>query len=159
MRAEVLAAVGGFDPGLRRTEDWDLWIRIARNGAAGLRPRAAGGLPFPRRERRHQSVAKWWTRPAAWPNVTASRWTCLRCTGGRPGRRSAADGVCSPCGTTRMRWPAATFARLAVRPLPRFTLRWAPTTVPVCCARDADWIAQAERWLGAFADGAEQSSR
>ena len=29
---EVLRAVGGFDPGLRRTEDWDLWIRIARSG-------------------------------------------------------------------------------------------------------------------------------
>ena len=32
VRSDVLAAVGGFDPSLRRTEDWDLWIRIARTG-------------------------------------------------------------------------------------------------------------------------------
>jgi glycosyltransferase involved in cell wall biosynthesis len=33
VRADLLAAVGGFDPALRRTEDWDLWIRLARSGA------------------------------------------------------------------------------------------------------------------------------
>jgi glycosyltransferase involved in cell wall biosynthesis len=32
VRSELLAAVGGFDSELRRTEDWDLWIRIARKG-------------------------------------------------------------------------------------------------------------------------------
>ena len=32
VRASVLAAAGGFDPTLRRTEDWDLWIRLARIG-------------------------------------------------------------------------------------------------------------------------------
>jgi glycosyltransferase involved in cell wall biosynthesis len=32
VRADVLARAGGFDPGLRRTEDWDLWIRLARLG-------------------------------------------------------------------------------------------------------------------------------
>ena len=31
-RAAVLAA-GGFDPGLRQAEDWDLWIRLSRRGA------------------------------------------------------------------------------------------------------------------------------
>jgi glycosyltransferase involved in cell wall biosynthesis len=31
-RAAVLAA-GGFDPGLRQAEDWDLWIRLSRQGA------------------------------------------------------------------------------------------------------------------------------
>nr|WP_294519354.1 glycosyltransferase family 2 protein [uncultured Rhodopila sp.] len=31
-RAAVLAA-GGFDPGLRQAEDWDLWIRLSRHGA------------------------------------------------------------------------------------------------------------------------------
>ncbi len=30
-RAAVLA-VGGFDPGLRQAEDWDLWIRLSRQG-------------------------------------------------------------------------------------------------------------------------------
>jgi glycosyltransferase involved in cell wall biosynthesis len=30
--SEELERVGTFDPALRRTEDWDLWIRLARNG-------------------------------------------------------------------------------------------------------------------------------
>ncbi len=32
IRADVLAATGGFDPGLRRTEDWDLWLRLTSTG-------------------------------------------------------------------------------------------------------------------------------
>jgi glycosyltransferase involved in cell wall biosynthesis len=28
--SELLARVGGFDPGLRRTADWDLWLRLSR---------------------------------------------------------------------------------------------------------------------------------
>jgi glycosyltransferase involved in cell wall biosynthesis len=43
VRADALARVGGFDPALRRTEDWDLWIRLARDGppAAVRRPLVA----------------------------------------------------------------------------------------------------------------------
>jgi glycosyltransferase involved in cell wall biosynthesis len=32
VRADLLATVGGFDTSLRRTEDWDMWIRLARTG-------------------------------------------------------------------------------------------------------------------------------
>jgi glycosyltransferase involved in cell wall biosynthesis len=32
VRAQLLNEVGRFDEGLRRTEDWDLWIRLARAG-------------------------------------------------------------------------------------------------------------------------------
>jgi glycosyltransferase involved in cell wall biosynthesis len=32
VRADYLERVGVFDPDLRRTEDWDLWIRLARDG-------------------------------------------------------------------------------------------------------------------------------
>jgi glycosyltransferase involved in cell wall biosynthesis len=32
VRADVLAATGGFDPGLRHMADWDLWIRLALTG-------------------------------------------------------------------------------------------------------------------------------
>ncbi|MBI4095124.1 MAG: glycosyltransferase [Candidatus Liptonbacteria bacterium] len=32
MRREVFAAAGGFDPGFRDAEDWDLWLRMARRG-------------------------------------------------------------------------------------------------------------------------------
>jgi glycosyltransferase involved in cell wall biosynthesis len=41
VRADALARVGGFDPRLRRTEDWDLWIRLAREG-----PPAAVACPL-----------------------------------------------------------------------------------------------------------------
>jgi glycosyltransferase involved in cell wall biosynthesis len=43
VRADALARVGPFDPRLRRTEDWDLWIRLARDGqpAAVRRPLVA----------------------------------------------------------------------------------------------------------------------
>jgi glycosyltransferase involved in cell wall biosynthesis len=43
VRADALARVGPFDPQLRRTEDWDLWIRLARDGppAAVRRPLVA----------------------------------------------------------------------------------------------------------------------
>ena len=34
MRADLLRALGGFDPALSGTEDWDLWIRLAA-GAQG----------------------------------------------------------------------------------------------------------------------------
>jgi hypothetical protein len=29
VRADLLRALGGFDPALTGTEDWDLWIRLA----------------------------------------------------------------------------------------------------------------------------------
>lgn len=32
VRTELLAAVGDFDTSLRRTEDWDMWIRLAKTG-------------------------------------------------------------------------------------------------------------------------------
>jgi glycosyltransferase involved in cell wall biosynthesis len=43
VRADALARAGAFDPRLRRTEDWDLWIRLARDGppAAVRRPLVA----------------------------------------------------------------------------------------------------------------------
>ena len=32
VRRDVLAAVGGFDPALQTSEDWDLWLRLAQTG-------------------------------------------------------------------------------------------------------------------------------
>ena len=39
VRADHLERVGVFDPDLRRTEDWDLWIRLARTGLPAWVPR------------------------------------------------------------------------------------------------------------------------
>ena len=38
-RADVLRAVGPFDPQLRHMADWDLWIRLARTGLPAVVPR------------------------------------------------------------------------------------------------------------------------
>ena len=39
VRADVLAAVGGFDSALTTSEDWDLWLRLARAGPPACVPR------------------------------------------------------------------------------------------------------------------------
>jgi glycosyltransferase involved in cell wall biosynthesis len=39
VRADALAEAGPFDAGLRRTEDWDMWIRVARTGPPAFVPR------------------------------------------------------------------------------------------------------------------------
>jgi glycosyltransferase involved in cell wall biosynthesis len=39
VRREVLKAVGGFDAGLRTSEDWDLWLRLAATGLPAFVPR------------------------------------------------------------------------------------------------------------------------
>jgi glycosyltransferase involved in cell wall biosynthesis len=36
--AGVLATIGGFDTSLRRTEDWDMWLRLARRGMPAWTP-------------------------------------------------------------------------------------------------------------------------
>ena len=37
--ADLLARAGPFDPGLRRTADWDMWLRLARIGPPAYVPR------------------------------------------------------------------------------------------------------------------------
>jgi glycosyltransferase involved in cell wall biosynthesis len=39
VRRDVLEVVGGFDPQLRTSEDWDLWIRLANTGMPACVPR------------------------------------------------------------------------------------------------------------------------
>lgn len=95
VRAELLSRTGAFDPGLRRTEDWDLWLRLARHGPPAWVRRPLVGY------RQHAANAP--ADPAAMvtePALLARRygipvdhvamlrraaWTCLRA-----GRRGAA---------------------------------------------------------------------
>jgi glycosyltransferase involved in cell wall biosynthesis len=39
VRVDALTEAGLFDPGLKRTEDWDMWIRVARTGPPAFVPR------------------------------------------------------------------------------------------------------------------------
>jgi glycosyltransferase involved in cell wall biosynthesis len=39
VRADVLSSVGVFDTSLRRTEDWDMWLRLAETGPPACVPR------------------------------------------------------------------------------------------------------------------------
>ena len=39
VRRDVLESVGGFDPALRTSEDWDLWLRLAATGIPACVPR------------------------------------------------------------------------------------------------------------------------
>jgi glycosyltransferase involved in cell wall biosynthesis len=46
VRADALAEVGPFDPALRCTEDWDLWIRLAKTGPPAYVARPLVGYRF-----------------------------------------------------------------------------------------------------------------
>jgi glycosyltransferase involved in cell wall biosynthesis len=48
VRADVLADVGGFDPRLHRTEDWDLWIRLGAIGPPAWVPQPLVAYTFHR---------------------------------------------------------------------------------------------------------------
>jgi glycosyltransferase involved in cell wall biosynthesis len=45
-RADALADAGPFDPGLRRIQDWDMWIRLARTGPPACVSRPLVGYRF-----------------------------------------------------------------------------------------------------------------
>jgi glycosyltransferase involved in cell wall biosynthesis len=160
VRSTILAKVGGFDATLRRTEDWDLWIRIARTGPPAYVPRPLVAYRFHRgnvvwdpREMVNEArqIATRYGYPvdvtamqrrAAWAalrggrRLVAVRYYALAVAGGdlRSVGRAAVALVHPAIGTNRL------FALLG---------------------RDANWIADAERWLEAFAadEGQEGSSR
>ena len=67
VRRDLLATVGRFDPQLRTSEDWDLWLRLARTGLPACVQRPLVALRTPQRH----GVAR--RRPDA---------------GGHPGHRS-----------------------------------------------------------------------
>jgi glycosyltransferase involved in cell wall biosynthesis len=160
VRSTILAKVGGFDATLRRTEDWDLWIRIARTGPPAYVPRPLVAYRFHRgnvvwdpREmvnEARQIAARYgypvdvtaMQRRAAWAalrggrRLVAVRHYALAVAGGdlRSVGRAAVALMHPAVGTNRL------FALLG---------------------RDSNWIADAERWIQAFApnEGREGSSR
>ena len=158
VRSHVLKAVGGFDPGLRRTEDWDLWIRIARSGPpAWVRAPMvayrfhAGNVAVDPKDMVEEArrLAARYSIPV---DLTAMRrragWAALRA-----GRRLLA-----------VRYYARAVAGGDFRSLGRAAVALFHPAVGSdrlfdLLGRDADWIGEAERWLEAFAATAPSSER
>jgi glycosyltransferase involved in cell wall biosynthesis len=160
VRSNILAEVGGFDPALRRTEDWDLWIRIAQKGPPAYvrKPLVAyrfhsGNVIWDPREMVDEArrlAARYGIpvdvrsmhRRAAWAalrggrRLIAVRHYALAVAGGdlRSVGRAAIALVHPAVGSERL------FGFLR---------------------RDSDWITEAERWIETFATDAyrERSSR
>ena len=158
VRSNILAEVGGFDPALRRTEDWDLWIRIAQKGPPAYvrKPLVAyrfhsGNVIWDPREMVDEArrlAARYGIpvdvlsmhRRAAWAalrggrRLTAARHYALAVAGGdlRSVGRAAVALVHPAVGSERL------FGFLD---------------------RDSDWIAEAERWIETFAMDAHREHR
>jgi glycosyltransferase involved in cell wall biosynthesis len=160
VRSNILAEVGTFDPTLRRTEDWDLWIRIASKGppACVRQPLVAyrfhrGNVVWDPREMVDEArkLAARYGYPV---DVAAMQrraaWAALRA-----GRRLIA-----------VRHYALAVAHGDLRSVGRAAVALVHPAVGSerlfgFLGRDSDWIAEAERWIDAFAadwDG-EPSSR
>jgi glycosyltransferase involved in cell wall biosynthesis len=88
VRADVLAEAGPFDPELRRTEDWDMWIRLARSGPPAYVPHPLVAYRF-----HHSNIPVETNAIIHEPGLLAARygipvdraamhrraaWTCLR---------------------------------------------------------------------------------
>jgi len=150
VRSNVLAEVGGFDATLRRTEDWDLWIRIARKGQPAYVRKPLVAYRF------HRGNVIWdlgemvdearrlgarYGIPVDVPSMhRRAAWAALR--GGRRliavrhYARAVAGGDLRSVGRA-----AIALVHPAVGSERMFEL----------IGRDSSWVAEAEHWLAAFA--------
>jgi glycosyltransferase involved in cell wall biosynthesis len=158
VRSNILAEVGGFDPALRRTEDWDLWIRIARTGPPAYvrRPLVAyrfhrGNVVWDPREMVDEArhLATRYGIPVDVPSMhRRAAWAALR-----GGRR-----------LTAVRHYALAVAGGDLRSVGRAAIALVHPAVGSerlfgFLSRDSDWIAEAERWIEVYAvDGHSGSS-
>jgi len=157
VRAELLTAVGGFDVELRRTEDWDLWIRLARTGPPACVRRPLVAYRFHTRNilDDDEAIVTEPRRLAARHGIPVdlaamhrrAAWSALRA-----GRRAHA-----------LRHYAAAVVRGDVRSIGRaavgLTFRGVGTDrLFDLLPSDAAWIREAEAWLAPFARTASGSA-
>jgi glycosyltransferase involved in cell wall biosynthesis len=150
VRAEILEAVGGFDPGLRRTEDWDLWIRVARTGppACVCEPLVAyrfhaGNVvadPGDMVEEARRLAAKHGIPVDMTAMHRRAAWASLR-----TGRRAQAV---RQYGLAIARGDLRSLGRAAVA---LFHPAVSGNAMFRFLERDPAWVARAERWLEVFA--------
>jgi glycosyltransferase involved in cell wall biosynthesis len=160
VRSNILADVGGFDPALRRTEDWDLWIRIAQKGPPAYvrKPLVAyrfhsGNVIWDPREMVDEArrlAARYGIPVDVRSMHRRAAWAALR-----GGRRLIA-----------VRHYALAVAGGDLRSVGRAAIALVHPAVGSerlfeFLGRDSDWIADAERWIETFATDAhrERSSR
>ena len=160
VRSNILAEVGGFDPALRRTEDWDLWIRIAQKGPPAYvrKPLVAyrfhsGNVIWDPREMVDEArrlAARYGIPVDVRSMHRRAAWAALR-----GGRRLIA-----------VRHYALAVAGGDLRSVGRAAIALVHPAVGSerlfeFLGRDSDWIADAERWIETFATDAhrERSSR
>ena len=150
VRSQALADVGGFDPSLRRTEDWDLWIRLARIGppTCVCKPLVAyrfhGGNVVTDPREMVDEARRLAARYGIPVDMTAmhrrAAWAALRAGARLPAvrhyMRAVADGDFRSIGRIAI---ALTHPSVGTDRLFNFA------------RRDPAWIAEAEPWLNAFA--------
>jgi len=158
VRAEILAAVGGFDPSLRRTEDWDLWIRIARTG-----PPVCVREPLVAYRFHRGNVV---TDPSEMVNEARRLAVRYRIPVDETAmqRRAAWSALRAGRRLLAVRHYASAIAAGDVRSIGRAVVALVHPAVGNdrlfrFVARDAAWIAEAERWLEAFAADMEANDR
>ncbi len=155
VRREMLRAANGFNPALRRTEDWDLWIRIARTGPPAWVPEPlvayrfhTGNVVDDPREMvaEARQLAAWYGIPVDMSAMhRRAAWSALRA-----GRRALA-----------VRHYAHAVAIGDLRSIARAAVAVVHPAVGsdrMFCmlGQDAAWVAKAKGWLAAFkADGGE----
>ena len=158
VRSNILAEVGTFDPTLRRTEDWDLWIRIARKGPPAYvrKPLVAyrfhsGNVVWDPREMVDEArrlAARYGIPVDVLSMHRRAAWAALR-----GGRRLIA-----------VRHYALAVAGGDLRSVGRAAIALVHPAVGSerlfgFLGRDSDWIAEAERWIETFATDAHRERR
>jgi hypothetical protein len=154
VRAETVRAAGRWDPVLVNLADWDLWVRLAREGApacvaaplVGYRihdGNASSNTSLVLQEARALD-GRYGTRLDYGELHHYLAWVCLR-----SGRRRAAVGhLVRAASRGQIRQVTRTALGLAVRraarQLPRLRL-----TTPV---HDGAWMAEAESWIARLRD-------
>jgi GT2 family glycosyltransferase len=149
VRADLLAATGGFDPGLRRTEDWDLWLRLASTGLPAwvCRPHVAYGF-------HDLNIATDVDSMVDEPRRLAARYSIpVDLTAMH--RRAAWTALRAGCRVEAVRHYARAAARGDLRSLGRaaFGLVHPAVGSEALLRRvrsDPFWVAEAEHWLAPF---------
>lgn len=148
VRADVLAATGGFDPALRRTEDWDLWLRLVRTGPPAWVCRPLVAYRF-----HPLNVAEDVASIVAEPRQLARRYG-IRVDLAAAHRRAAWTALRGGRRPAAVRHYLCAVGRGDLRSLARIGVALVHPGVGTDALfawlrRDPAWVAEAERWLAA----------